>query len=60
MRPTDCERCRRRFMNNYALQAEMRHLAAKLGPRTAEAELNERLAEEHASHKPKRWKSDVV
>lgn len=50
MTPSNCGECRKLFMANPVLQAELRHLAAIYGPGAAEAELNERLAEVHAEH----------
>ncbi len=48
--PSSCGKCRRIFMANPTLQAEMRHIAAKFGPRAAESELNDRLEEQHGEH----------
>lgn len=45
-----CSECYRLFISNYALQAEMRHVAAIYGPSAAEAEFNDRMEDEHGSH----------
>jgi hypothetical protein len=50
MTPARCDECRKLFMANPVLQAELRHMAAIYGPGAAEAELNERLEEAHGEH----------
>jgi hypothetical protein len=50
-RPSDCPECKKLFDRNRLLQAEMLHIAAKEGAKVAEMELNDRLEEEHGSHR---------
>lgn len=47
MRPTDCPICKKRFLDDWLLQAEVRHHAVIYGERSAEVLVNERLEEQH-------------
>lgn len=48
--PSHCNECRVIFYDRPLLQAEIEHIARTVSEGAAEAELNERLSDEHAQH----------
>jgi len=48
--PSSCAQCKARFDKDGLLQAELKLMAVKYGASAAEAELNERYAEQHIQH----------